>query len=164
MRRLALAALLLGACEPAWKPYHSSDGGFQVLMPGEPKLEAQVVATAAGPVSAHFVTAEGVGSAKSFAVIYNDYPAGLMNASAARILDGARDGAVKTVAGRLLAERPITLAGHPGREMQIGLSGGGSIVARLYLVKNRLYQANVEVRRDDVSPAAKRFLESFVLD
>ena len=60
------------------------------------------------------------GSSKAgCAVAYADYPAQLINSTdPQKILDGARNGAVTNVKGRLVSETSIDFHGLPAREVR----------------------------------------------
>jgi hypothetical protein len=82
-------------------------------------------------------------------------------------LDGARDGAINNVNGKLKSSSPITLNGkYPGREFTASITKPiqGQIRARVYLVNKRLYQVML-LGTDSwaTSPQATDFLNSFQL-
>jgi hypothetical protein len=82
-------------------------------------------------------------------------------------LDGARDGAIGKVRGKLLKNQPIIMAGkYPGREFTASLSepANGLVRARIWLVGKRLYQVMV-IGTDTYagSTSSTDFLDSFRL-
>src|SRR5882672_10519914 len=102
----------------------------------------------------------------SFSVVVSEVPQEQVDrAGVAVILDGARDGAVANTQGKLLSEQIVEVSGHPGRELKIEAAGGkATIRARLFLAKNRLYQALVVTPADQsYAPGVNRFLESVKL-
>jgi hypothetical protein len=142
---IVLAAVAAGA---GWNEFVSKEGRFAITMPAEPAHNAQTVQSDAGPIAMHMYSAENSGMV--FFVAYADYPAEqVAAASAARFLDGARDGAVNNMKGTLLAETAIKQDRFPGRELKIA-SGDGSMVirVRLFMVDARLLQVLV------ISPTA----------
>jgi len=159
------AALLLAADDAKTKPadFAPKDGRFTVQMPGEPKEQTNKVNTAIGPIDVHmFLSAPDPNTA--YIVGYSDYPEEMMKKSESdKILDGARDGAVKNVNGKLDGEKKITIDKHPGRDFQIATEHfeGRN---RMYLVNARLYQVMVVGSKEFVTGKdAERFLDSFKL-
>jgi hypothetical protein len=166
---LATLALLAGTASAAeWKEFESKTGKCAVMMPGTPTENKQTFPTDAGPVEATLYMLESDGGDVAYLMGFNDFPADLVAQSDPNtMLDGARDGAVKNVGGKLLEEKKITINGYPGREIKVsaqGENGENIVYARVYLVKNRLYQALVVfpkkiLRQADVT----KFLTSFRL-
>jgi hypothetical protein len=149
--------------EPARSGFESREGGFAVAFPGEPKYQKQSLNTAAGQVELHTFTSEA--GDLVYMVAYLGYPKDfILKADPEKMLDGGRDGAVRNVKGTLASEQRITLAGHPGREILVDAPMDISMVARFFLVENRLYQALAVGPRARVTGAAvKSFLNSFKL-
>lgn len=88
-------------------------------------------------------TAEG-----AFLVGYIDRPE-MLESLSKQVLDFLRDGVLSGTNGKakLVKETDIAIGSHPGRELRIEHPDGISI-ARLYLVRNRIYQEiNVENKR-----------------
>jgi hypothetical protein len=162
---LVLVAVLLPGCREAeWSEFTTREGGFSVLLPGVPASETRTLNIPSGPVDLHMFGVEQDGFA--YMASYNDYPDELVNQRpAATMLDGARDGAVANVQGELLGESLLTIDGHPGREIKVAASGGQlMMVARIYLVGNRLYQAAVVTDKENaLSGNVVKFLDSFRL-
>jgi hypothetical protein len=159
------AALLLAADDANTKPgdFAPKGGRFTVQMPGQPKEQTNKVNTAIGPIDVHlFVSAPDPNTA--YIVGYSDYPEEMIKKSdSQKILDGARDGAVKNVNGKLDSEKKITIDGHPGRDFSIATEHFEGR-DRIYLVNNRLYQVMMVGSRDFVtSKDAEKFLDSFKL-
>ena len=103
-------------------------------------------------------------------VMYADYPPHLIHAgNRDGGLDGACQGMVSEAQLVTLSKVPITLNGHPGREVtfdsQPGRPGGKVVGrARLYLVGNRLYQVLIAGPDGRVSPETiDSYLNSFAL-
>jgi hypothetical protein len=159
-----LIALLTGCQQVTWKEFSSSEGRFSVLMPGTPSEKTSKVNTEVGPVDmfSFRVTQEDSG----YDVNYNDYPDAVVEASdAGSMLDGARDGIVSSLQGKLLTEFIISLDGYPGRDIRVeGPDGEHTVRTRLYLVDNRLYQLTVVTPKEDsFSKDVAKFLDSFEL-
>jgi len=147
-----------------WKEFRSSEGAFSVLMPGTPEESTETLSTEIGPLNLHSFTVNQ--RERSYGVVYADYPEALVqNTDPEGILDGARDGAVAKVQGKLLSESFIDLDNHPGREIKVESSDRtATLRARVYLVNNRLYQTVwAGPKEDSSSEEVDRFLDSFEL-
>jgi hypothetical protein len=98
-----------------------------------------------------------------YAVAFVDYPKEAVASSKPDdLLDGARNGAVEKVKGKLESEEKITMNGFPGRELRIAAPGDLKLSARIYMVKARLYQTIVVApKAKEVAGNTKRFLDSF---
>ena len=143
--------------------------GFSVLLPGKPKTQVQDLETVTGKLTNHmyFVNASGV----IYGVMYAEFPAPITDPEIARgIFDDARIAVVAGFSGDVKSETAITLSGYAGRELLVSLPDTGILRARMYLVKQFLYQAitvgvpekNAEIlklREVDV----KKFFDSFTL-
>jgi hypothetical protein len=149
-----------------WQEFASRTGGFYIVMPGSPDSEVHDVFTAVGVLELHTFFVQVRDSA--YMVGYSDYPKFLVDSAVVdEMLDGARDGAVANVDGRLVWERRIRLQGYPGRELWIeaDVDGESGLAhARLYLVGTRLYQILVAGPTHEYSQSnAEKFLNSFLV-
>lgn len=133
---------LLAAAE--WKQVKTGD--FQAKLPGDAKQISKNVKTAVGDIKLKIfqvATAQGL----YMAVMHSDYPAIVVkNKGTAKVLDDARDGAIRNIRGKLDGETKIQLGKHPGREFRFSATRNGIKlhgVWRLYVVKDRLYQLGV---------------------
>ena len=162
---LLLMLTLLAACGGgSWKEFNSAEGAFSILMPKNPSLETQMVNTPIGPIEIQFFSAELADTA--YVVGYSDYPAAFVAQSNPVImLDGARDGAVANVQGKLVSETVIFIGGYPGRELRIEtLDGKFAAMSRIFLVNNRLYQVMVVMPADrTITDEIRTYLDSFAL-
>lgn len=164
-RRLILAFMALavfGCMQTAtFTEFVSEEGGFSVSMPGTPTEETNTSSSAAGDIDMHMFSLRSGGNA--YLVGYSDYPPDLLEGiEPDDLLDFARDGAVS--GGTLVSEAPITLNGHPGRDLTVETSEEGmKIYIRMYLVGNRLYQVIVSTRDGDLTEDMSDFLDSFKL-
>ena len=147
-----------------FKEFRSDEGGFAVLMPGKPKAQNQVLDTPVGKVNMVMYMA-GSGSA-GCAVSYADYPAQLINSTdPQKTLDGARNGAIKNVSGKLISETSINFHGLPARDIRIEISKKALVTTRLILAGPRFYQLMFIAPTDkgheqDIS----KFFDSFAID
>jgi hypothetical protein len=131
-------------------------------MPGTPKEQTQ---QAAGITLKMYVVAQGN---DGYAVGYADVPgvAAEQGFQLEARLDGARDGAIRNVNGKLREEKKLTLEGkYPGREFIADVPEKKLVLrARLYIVNGRLYQTLVVGVADFAnSDTATKFLDSFAL-
>ena len=168
-RRVAatLAILSIAAAAPVraaqWKEFRSAEGGFVVLLPGDPSVDKKQMPTDFGPIEMNMYTVTGENIYCS--VAFYDVPAGL-NKPSDQLLEDTCNGFIK---GANLSEkaerRVITLGAYPGREL-IGESPDGSflLMARYYLVNKRIYLVMVGTAIADASsPEVGRYLDSFKL-
>ena len=149
-----------------WQTFTSTEAGFHVLVPAAPADEVQNIQTDAGPIPMRTFTAKGLDA--QYVVAFADYPAAVVAAQTSEtLLSSARDGSVRSLSKAVVSdERPVTLNGtYPGREYRADISDQGlSVVARIYLVKNRLYETLAIVPLQKATPAdAQKFLDSFQL-
>ena len=158
-----LVVFLVGGCSLfAWKEFKSTKGQFSLQVPGTPKEQKETVKTQAGDIDLHLFLLEQKEIA--YMVGYSDYPEPLIKqAEPEAILDGARNGAVSNVNGKLLSERAVSLEGHKGREIKVKTEKG-VIKARIFLVEARLYQLmTVTAKEKTFAENTKRFFDSFKL-
>ncbi len=162
-------SFLLAACgaTPSWQTFTSDKGKFTVEMPATPKESTQSVDTALGKIELTLYTAQ-VGTS-AYLATFSDYPDVMSKADPAKVLDGAMNGAVTNVSGKILSSSDITINGNPGKEFsaegKITNPGDGSVRGRIYLVKTRLYQLIVVGLKDQIPTAdADRYLQSFKLN
>ena len=164
--RLAPLALVLAmtpslASAQEWKPYSSDECRCSAQYPGTPQLRTTPMRTNLGNLDAKMITLE-VPEA-FYAIAYVDYPKDkLAKANPDDLLNGARDGAVANVKGKLANETKVSMNGFPGRELRIEAPGDLVLNARMYMVKERLYQSLVVTPKPREGAAdAKKFLDSF---
>jgi TonB family protein len=125
----------------SWKEFTSAEGRFTVLMPGVPTAESTPVETAAGRIKMHsYILQTNFGT---YGVMYGDLPWYSDEPNPGR-LDSARNEALSK-GGRLLSESDVTLGGIVGRELLVD-KDGYVLRARMFLVKERLYQAIIITR------------------
>lgn len=140
-----------------------TEDGFSLSMPGKPSKSDDTVASAAGPLALRMYTlSEGY---EGFITGYTEYPDMVFTSSEPEeLMDGAQKGAISTVQGEVTSQRPITVNGHPGREI-VGTSPSKNIgfTARVILARPRMYML-VYTQYDKSKPISadgKRFLDSF---
>ena len=179
-RRTAADAMGAGDARPvAVKLHHhvSKKGRYEILLFGPPKIKVQSVPTLAGNLTVTFAMSEKKGGGCGLklgcmaAAAFNDMPAAVVKKTPVdKLLDGARDGALKNSGSTLISEKKITLGKHPGRELKMKRSFGPGEAnlminrARMFLVGNRLYQVQVIAMKPFAElPAIQQILDSFKL-
>jgi hypothetical protein len=172
MRKLGLALIflaILAGCGPAseWRELAVPEGGFAILMRGQPQYFPQQLDTPAGKMSAYLYSSDRPDA--YFAVGYTDFPLALaVGAAPDKIFAGARDTWVKRIDGTPGRLTPLKLAGkYPGvhftaegkyRDREAVVEG------RLYLVDQRLYQMVAISEKGAIAQGVvNRFLASFRL-
>ena len=137
-------------------------------MPGKPQEQTQAVDSAVGTVKMHIASFEDRSGA--YLTTYVDYPAELIRSGLENdVLDGAVQGGVANVNGKLTRQTDFPLGAYPGREAEFDAPAQGSqpamhIKSRYFLVNNRLYQVMVVAPQNQGLPAAaQKFLDSFKL-
>ena len=167
LAKLLLVALILAGCASRPKEFRSAAGKFSVEAPIPLKEQVQPIDTPAGKIDAHIFMAES--KTIAYVVAYADYPEQVVSQSNPElVLNGARDGMVGNVNGKLVLETRITINNYPGREVVVDVKmpdgKDGTVKARLYLVKNRLYQVEVVTTKGEVAiTTINSFLDSFKL-
>lgn len=147
-----------------WREFSSSEGGFSVLMPGDPTKKIETVNTMFGPIDTPVFSL--VQKDAIYAVTYCEYPATLVQASTPdAILDNVFN-SVKA-SGKLIGESIISLNGCPGRELEVELEPEESDVLvtmkiRMFMIDNRICRAMVATPKGRAtSEDAMKFLDSF---
>lgn len=99
-----------------------------------------------------------------FGVERIDFPERTVSLEPSLALDGARNTAVSSAHGQLIAEAPIGLEDNPGREIRISSGQKALATQRMYIVGDHLYVIfAVEQDTDRTNPSVLRFLNSFQL-
>jgi hypothetical protein len=172
-RRCALGIAILFAWsvtlrgdEVDLKQFTSKEGKFSVLLPKDATTRIQSVDTALGKLKATMAAKEHDGV--FYAAVYTDFPADKVKKfDVDKSLDGARDGSVKNVGGKLIDEKKITIgkAKYPGRELLIRVQDGKLWMRqRIYMVKLRQYQVVMAGPEKSVKGTnAEKFFQSFEL-
>lgn len=157
---VAADAMSQAGVPPGWKEVAIPAGRFKVLMPGAPKTSRQTIRTDIGNVASTRYTVTDAANV-TYDVLFNEYPAaGVSKANPQKLLDGARDGLLYQTKGRMIAEKRITLANFPGRDLTIIGADGAHYRARLAWADNRLYQI-MAVSPGKPRPDAELFFDSF---
>jgi TonB family protein len=121
----------------AWKEFSSAPGGFSVLLPGIPEMQATQIDTLAGQIPN--ITYTLAVDPSWFIIMYSDMPVSSSTARQTDMLNAGRD---RMLAGdkdlRLVSETDIWLAGHPGREW-VTQDKDSVTKGRAFIVNGRVY-------------------------
>jgi hypothetical protein len=151
----------------AWQALETAT--FTIDVPGAAKMQEGIEKTQAGPVN---TTTWSIQTGTAFyAVSIADYPKGMMAAAVpSKVLEGARDGAMANVGGKVdkdftvFLESGVAKKKYPGREFDGVTNAGVKMAARLFLVDDRLYQMIAVSPVPQFNPEDfKKFADSFKL-
>lgn len=146
-----------------WIKYNSKEGGYTVLLPGQPTVDSQEATTANGEKFTQYKATVQSGKA-IYMIGYFDYSPPTVFA-----FDDARDRMIDGVKATLLSERSIRLGGAPGREIRLMMKMLGDeylMVARFYDVGGRVYMIQFISPKSDetgLEERAARYFDSFQL-
>jgi hypothetical protein len=165
---IAVAALLLAACGgPSWQELTSPEGGFRVLMRGDPLVEKQDLQTPIGKITGHWYSTTHQDSV--FGVGYADYPVEFVrNMPQRELFTTLRETWVKRISGKLQGGgTDISLESHPSMEYIASGTFNGKdayLRGRLYLVGNRIFQVVVFGNKESLPLSdVNKFVSSFKL-
>jgi hypothetical protein len=172
IRHFISLAVAAGLCftaavraEDKWETYSSKGGKYSVSLPGKPTESDKPIDSAAGEITIHMALLSP-NNDLAYLVTYNDYPdAALAGTDKEGMLDGVRDGNLKSFGGKVASEKKMTIGKDkfPGREILLEKAGETTVYrARMYLVNNRLYQVVIVASKDvATSKDTDKYLESF---
>jgi hypothetical protein len=158
---IAFLALLLSLNLFAqdWKVHRNSELEFRAEYLGEPKTTIQKVPTDVGVLDMHMVSHQADDSTY-MSIIRTDYPEGSVTDTKVA-LDGAVNGAVNNVRGKLIFDNEDIYNGFPGRKIKIHAQGM-YLFMNAYLVNDTMYIAQVVcIEGSEDSPLIDKFLNSF---
>lgn len=163
----ALAVSLNSATAAEWQMVSSKAGNFRVKMPGKPQNFSRKLNTKVGETEMHFYLATANNGKTAYLVMYNDYPSEFVaKADPKKVVEGAVKGSIRGRNGKVMMEKVITIDGYPGKMVVFEFKQGSlnmTAIARVYLVKNRLYQVLL-MTETSVKPSAEdidKYLTSF---
>ncbi len=132
--------------------------GFAVLLPGTPTEEIIRNEGDFGTVEIHHLVLEPEGNEPSYRVEYFEYPLGplemvmVFSQGGLEVLPVASGrGLAAELQAEVLSETPLSMGVYPGNEVTIDGPDGHTTIARIYLVKHRLYRLIV------TTPSAETF-------
>ncbi len=165
-----LVALSLTAAPMAmaanWQSLKSNEGGFTVMMPAGYVNEKKPV-DMGGAAKANNISYRVESDGAFWGVSVTDYPAAI-SGQPQKMLENARDGALKRSNGALRSDRATTVAGKPAREVVYDVINEGNtytVRQRFVLVgpQRVIQQAYVGQRGTEQGPEAQQFFASLQL-
>jgi hypothetical protein len=145
-----------------WQTYTAPDASFSIDLPGKPVVESvPIPLDGGGSHAANMISVEPT-QKTGYICAFFDKP-DLAKLSTEKALDSMRDGGLARIQGKVLWEKPITIQGHPGIELQARARGGLLVDMRLCLVGTRAYVI-MAIARDDTDrefKTVRRFFDSF---
>lgn len=169
MKKLPLLLLLfisVSTFAQEWKKFNSEEFEFVASFPSEPNKTVQKVNTAVGVLDMNiFMVMPLKDDNVVYSVIRSDYPeeqfSDPSDTFVKSVLDGAVNGAVTNVNGKLLSDTKVTLRGYPGRSIKIEIPQA-YLYVRAYLVKNTMYIVQVGCAKNkDKNASIDKFFKSF---
>ena len=147
-----------------FQEFRSDEGRFTVMMPGKPKTDNQTLESPVGKINMVMFTA-GSSKAGCF-VAYADYPEQLISSTdPQKLLEGAKNGAIANVKGKLISEASIDFHGFPAKEVNIEIPNKAFVTARFILTSPRFYElmfiAPKDIGHED---DIRQFFNSFKID
>lgn len=168
--KLLIIALFLNVTvlmSQKWEKYKNEELNLVAYFPQTPKKTIQKVETAVGTLDMHMVMHTPVSGDDNavYSLIRTDYPKKQFeNATSEyndKVLDGAVNGAVSNVKGKLVFDNKILFNGYPGRSIKIIITGG-CIYINTILVENTMFISQVVcLTANDKNKSIKRFMDSF---
>ena len=159
---LAAVPLPAQTSQNAWKSYPYPADGFSISAPSQPSYRNQPQATDAGNVDLHNYIIS-LGNTGVVIISSSEVP-GLEKAPPADRLQKAKLGALKAGNATLTTEKKIALGPYPGLQYEATGQNQLHVRARMYIVKNRLYQLMEISPLDTPFPEdAERITTSFKL-
>ncbi|MCI0464730.1 MAG: hypothetical protein L0Z62_48015 [Gemmataceae bacterium] len=153
--------------DDAWQLFAHAEGRFEVLMPGQPREQVQMVAIPDGHMAGPTFMVELNGGMLAYGATFQDIPGHIaVQLPPERRLDNSREGALISANGRLRKETRIDYHGHPGREWEIEIPENNLvIVQRTYLIRLgnrwRLYSINATAPGGPAPADLQKFFGSF---
>lgn len=146
-----------------WVKYNSKEGGYTVLLPGQPTLDSQEANTASGEKFTQYKATVKSGNVV-YMIGYFDYsPPTIFS------FDKARDEMVDAIKGTVLNERSVRLGTSPGRELRLLAKDSETeylMFARFHDVGRRVYVIQFIAPKSDetgLEQRAARYFDSFQL-
>ncbi len=159
------ACALSGSQKLTWKEFTADEGGFSVMMPGEPEEQEQSIDTAAGTMDSLLFTVST--SNATFTVGYTEFPETLVAqmSDPNALLENGYTGIIQKQQATIQSEEDIALYGHPGKEIVADTEVEGvatMLHGRFYLIGSKLYQTLIEFQSGKLTAEdIDTFLSSF---
>ncbi len=161
---LALSAQSQATPQAAWEDFSSSEGGFSVSLPAGAQARVTTTYTSFKTIYTHTVSSSDQ-DLNSFSVSWTAYEAGkFAKRPPEKLFDKVRDALLKVNEGRLIADTPAGIGGHPGRAFAYETPGKSVYRVRLYIVGDTFFQVMSETKEWSANRSdGERFLDSFRL-
>lgn len=167
--RIAFQVIMLvlagaAAAEEPWKLLKPDGLGFSVEMPVGPSASEQDV-DIGEEQSAKMRVYQIISGGVIYDLTLADYPAGTVRSiGVEKMLDNARDGAMRNTQGPLISETKIVVVGQPARELIVDMPMGTRLRCRLFTVGDRLFNIGAITKKgNETAPEIEKFLASFQL-
>jgi len=147
--------------QSGWAQFSPEGGNFSISMPGNPKVEVENKIGPFGPYTSNLFSETKGGT--FYLIGWTDYPTNV-SLDVQGEINATRDNFLKSVNGTLIAEKEISLNGHPGLEFTAEMSSKFHVMSRIYVVGNRPYQILAVTPKYNDRTNANRFMWSFRLD
>lgn len=147
----------------AWKEFSSPEGGYTILMPGEPIPQPGLTVTVNGrrvPLTVAFTDWEE--KKATLKTAHADLPAPLERPDQV-LLDASIDPNARGMGGAKIEEaRDVQVAGRPGREVRAATPTGLTVLGRACTVDRRLYLViAIGPSLEFDNPDVEKFFSSF---
>src|SRR5262249_17212728 len=144
-----------------WIEFSPQEGGFSIMLPGEPSQRTLSTQTENGQVTSPLF--ELTKDAFKYCVTYMDYPFSVGENDSDKLLSMGAEMGITRVGGMVTSNAPISINRYFGREVK-GEMQGYLYQCRVYLVGQRLFMLTVWVSSTETnSENATNFLDSFKL-
>jgi hypothetical protein len=158
---LAAFSLATGFSQAAWMKFESTPGAFSVLLPAEPSEDKKTQDSPHGPYTTVLFMSKA--DPEVYLVGWVDYDP-KFNFDPVKELEANRDNLVKTVNGKLLTSKNITMSGYQGLEFT-GESARIAFKSQVFIVGKRPYLLCYAYPLGKGSvPNAAKFFSSFHLE
>lgn len=147
-----------------WNNASAPAGGYWIKIPGVPKDEVTTSQTKLGEATTHVFSAKSESSPAAFLMaITTDYPPGFL-VDAPSAMDAVREGLLLGGGGAtLVEEKKVVASGKAARQYHIQGKGTYGMVARTFVVGDRVYTLSVSSEDPEVATWAEGWLDSFAL-
>jgi hypothetical protein len=142
------------------RAFKSEEASFEAAFPGAPAQETMTVPTPEGPQLRHvfrYADDDGV-----YFLVHTCMPPPSLTPDPDTLLDMGRDSGLRMTGGTLVSERPISVDGHPGRDLIEKSQDGDLFYSRIVVGDHgTFYSVNAGPRSAGGSKKALAFLHSF---
>ncbi len=147
-----------------WNNASAPAGGYWIKIPGVPKDEVSTSNTKLGQATTHVFSAHSESAPTAFLMaITTDYPPGFI-VDAPSAMDAVREGLLLGGGGAtLIEERKVVASGKAARQYHIKGQGTYAMVARTFVVGDRVYTLSVASEDPELANWADGWLETFAL-